>query len=63
MELTDLMSIAKTLNLSADQKDIIKKVLKEAAGNKTKIAAELKKHGINVTAEQIDMIMKVADKL
>ena len=66
MELGDIMNIAnaaKELNLSGDQAELIRKIVKEAAGNKTLIISELKKHGVNITEAQLESAMKLVEKL
>ena len=63
MGISDIMNAAKAFNLTDEQKAAVKKVASEASGNKDTIATELKKHGINVTADQVDMVLKMAEKL
>ena len=63
MGLEDLMSAAKAFNLTDDQKQAVKKVVKEAAGNKATIVAEVNKLGIKISEDQVDMVTKLVDKL
>ena len=63
MDLGNLINAAKSFNLTDEQKEIVKKVAKEASGNKEKILEELKKHKINVPEDKIDMVLKMVDKL
>ena len=63
MGLEDLMTAAKAINLTDEQKQTVKKVVKEAAGNKATIVAELNKHGIKISESQVDMVTKLVDKI
>ena len=63
MELGDILNAAKAFTLTDEQKASVKKIVKEAAGNKSVITAELKKVGINVSDNQIDSVIAMVDKL
>lgn len=63
MGIGDILSAAKAINLTEEQKTAVKNAVKSCEGNKDKIAEELKKHGINVSADQIDMVIGMVDKL
>lgn len=58
-----VMNMAKSLTLTDEQKAVVKQVVKSCEGNKAKIQEELKKHNIPVSAEQIDAVIKLAEKL
>ncbi|MDO4960565.1 MAG: hypothetical protein Q4E57_01730 [Eubacteriales bacterium] len=63
MDLGNILGVAKALDLTDDQKATAKKIVKEAAGNKDKIIAGLKEHGVNINENQVDLVMKLVDKL
>jgi len=66
MELGDLGNIINTVknfNLTDEQKAAVKSAVKTCGDNKQKIAEELKKHNINVSADQIDSVLGMVDKL
>lgn len=63
MGLEDLMNAAKAFNLTDEQKEAVKKVVKEASGNKATIVAELNKRGIKISEDQVDMVTKLVDKI
>ena len=66
MELADLGNIVnavKNFNLTDEQKTAVKNAVKTCGNNKEKIQEELKKHNINISADQIDSVIKMVDKL
>ena len=62
-DLGNIINAVKGLNITDEQKAQIKEVVKQAGNNKDTIIAELKKRNINVSADQIDSVIALADKL
>jgi len=62
-DLGGIVNAVKGLNITDEQKEAIKNAVKTCGNNKDQILAELKKRNINVSAEQIDMVLGLADKL
>lgn len=63
MGIADILSAAQSFQLTDEQKAAVKNAVKACEGNKDKIVEEVKKHGINITAEQVDMVIGMVDKL
>lgn len=63
MNIGDVINAAKAINLTDEQKQTVKKVVKEAAGNKAVIVSELNKRGIKITDSQVDMVVGLVDKM
>lgn len=63
MGLGDIFAAAKSFSLTDEQKAAVKNAVKSCEGNKTQIVEELKKHGINITVEQVDMVIGMVNNL
>lgn len=63
MGIADIMSAVQSFKLTDEQKVAVKNAVKACEGNKEKIVEEVKKHGINITVDQVDMVIGMVDKL
>lgn len=62
-DLGNIVNLVKSINLTDEQKVAVKNAVKTCGNNKDKILEELKKHNINISADQIDSVIKMVDKL
>lgn len=62
-DLGNIINTVKSLNLTDEQKAAVKNAVKTCGNNKQQIIEELKKRNINISADQIDMVIGLADKL
>lgn len=62
-DLGNIVNAVKSFNLTDEQKTAVKNAVKTCGNNKDKILEELKKHNVNISADQIDSVIKMVDKL
>lgn len=62
-DLGNIVNAVKNFNLTDEQKAAVKNAVKSCGDNKEKILEELKKHNINISADQVDSVIKMVDKL
>ncbi len=62
-DLGNILNTVKSLNITEEQKQAVKNAVKTCGNNKDKILEELKKHNINISADQIDSVIAMVDKL
>ena len=63
MGIMDMVNAAKGFALTAEQKETIKNVVKEASGNKEMVVSELNKRGISISADQVDAVLAMVEGL